>query len=145
MKLKPNTRSAFFNPRALTAFALCIVGCLLALFSVGAVPLPFGKETVDSKTRSGAAKSASAGRKSNAAPSKKKVAARGGAAKTISGGASKSPGARAQTLPFSNTANRVTEQKNAAGQTVYSIAPSRFDISPSLAELAKISLPKPVE
>jgi hypothetical protein len=145
MKLKPITRSAFFNPRAVTAFALCIVAGLLALFAVGAVPTPFGKARVDSQTRSAAAKSASDSRKSGTAPSKKKIAARGGAAKSISGGKSTSPRAGAQTLPFSNTDNRVTQQQNALGQTVYSISPSRFDISPPLSQLAKISVPEPTE
>jgi hypothetical protein len=145
MKKKRDSQSGIFNPRALTAFALCLVACLLALVAVGAVPAPFDEARVDSQTRSAAANSASGDRKSGAASSKKKVAARGGASKSISGGASTTSSALAQTLPASYQDNRITEHKNALGQTVYSISPSGFDISPPLTELAAIPLPEPVE
>jgi hypothetical protein len=43
--------------------------------------------------------------------------------------------------PFNGTQPTVTKQTNALGQTVYSIAPSHFDISPPLKELAQIKVP----
>ena len=149
MKKKPS-QSAFFNPRALTAFTLCIIACLLALVAVEAVPIPFAKAWVDSHMRSAAAKKdGSDGGKSivNVALSKlkKKGAARGGASKNIVGGGTKSPGALAQTVPASNEASRIAQHKNALGQTVYSISPSNFDISPPLTELAALPIPEPVE
>ena len=141
MKLKPITRSAFFNPRALTAFALFIVAGLLALIALGAVPTPFGKARVDSEKRSAAAKSASDSPKSLVASLKKMLRPRGGAARTVSGGAPTTR--RGQTQKTAAGASNTKVQQNHLGQTVYSISPSQFDISPPLTELAKISLPKP--
>ncbi len=40
---------------------------------------------------------------------------------------------------------RITEQRNALGQTVYSVSPSGFDVSAPLTELAKIKVPEAPE
>jgi hypothetical protein len=143
MKRRPTSQSGIFNPRALTAFALFIVAGLLALVALGAVPTPFGKARVDSQTRSAAAKSASDGRKSLVASLKKMLRPRGGAARTVSGGAPTTRRGQTQTTAAGASNTKIKVQQNQLGQTVYSISPSQFDISPPLTELAKISLPKP--
>src|SRR5438874_5085676 len=38
MNKKPRSQSAFFNPRLLFGFALCLLGALLVLFAFGAAP-----------------------------------------------------------------------------------------------------------
>ena len=40
MKKKPATQSAFFNPRALLGFALCLLGLALAFFAVNSLTGP---------------------------------------------------------------------------------------------------------
>ncbi len=75
---------------------------------------------------------------------KRKLTARGGAAKTT--GASKSATRTSnQTSPDSADTVKISQQRNNLGQTVYSIGASRFDISPPLTELAKIELPESQE
>ena len=143
MRKKRDSQSGIFNPRALTAFALCLLACLLALIAVGEVPTPFKKARVDSQTQSGAAKSASDSRKSLVASLKKMLRPRGGAARTTMGGARTTSAASAQTSSAGPQDHGIKVQQNHLGQTVYSISPSQFDISPPLTELAKISLPKP--
>ncbi len=124
---------------------MCIAGGFLALVAMGAVSNPL--DTVRSKApaRSAATKSASDGSKSVAASSKKKIVARGGAAKSVVGGAPATTAVPAPTPPGSRRNNKIKEERNQLGQTVYSISPSSFDISPPLTELAKIALPEPVE
>ncbi len=140
MKLKQNARSAFFNLRILAGFALCITGCLLALAGVGAVPLPWDESRIESKDSG--AKSKSDHRLAGKAI-KRKAAPRGGAAKTVpGGGATASNGPKQTSVPKIQNSN-ITEQQNQLGQTVYSISPSRFDISPPLTELSKLTLPEP--
>src|ERR1700704_574666 len=141
MKRHPTSQSGIFNPRALTAFALFIVAGLLALIALGAVPTPFGKARVDSQTRSAAAKSASDSRKSLVASLKKMLRPRGGAARTVSGGAPTTQRGQTQKTAAGASNTKIKVQQNHLGQTVYSISPSQFDISPPLTGLAKISLP----
>ena len=77
----------------------------------------------------------------------------GGGAKSVSWGdsASKTKAAGGTTTsasaaqPFSGVQPTVTKLTNTAGQTVYSIAPSHFDVSPPLSELATLSIPLPPE
>ena len=141
MKLKRIVRSAFFTPRALTAVALSAIGCLLALGAVGAVPLPGGERRVEAKKPSANAKITSQRRKAGAAaPSKKQATTRGGAAKTVAGATASTPTQRSGARPQIPT---VKQQRNTLGQTVYSVSPSRFDVSAPLSELAKLSLPPP--
>ena len=48
----------------------------------------------------------------------------------------------AQTQPANGASNTVAQHTNALGQTVYTISPSNFDVSPPLTELAKIVTPE---
>ena len=138
MQKNLTSQSGIFNLRALTAFALCIGGCLLVLVAVGAIPTPFGEARVDSRSRSVAANGNSADRNSLVASllKKKKGTVRGGAAPA--GGTPFS--AQAQTPRPSNQEIGITERRNKLGQIVYSIPASRFDISPPLSELAKLPI-----
>ena len=138
MQKNLTSQSGIFNLRALTAFALCIGGCLLVLVAVGAIPTPFGEARVDSRSRSVAANGNFADRNSLVASllKKKKGTVRGGAAPA--GGTPFS--AQAQTPRPSNQEIGITERRNKLGQIVYSIPASRFDISPPLSELAKLPI-----
>ena len=67
---------------------------------------------------------------------------RGGAAKTVQPSNITSSPARKR-APSGAPQPTVTTQTNERGQTVYTITPSRFDVSPPLTELAALKLPKP--
>jgi hypothetical protein len=157
MRKNTDSQSAFFNLRALTAFLLGFVGLFLALLAAGALPSRFGETDVDSKDQTGTvaltpasvAQSAAAKRIAKThrtgGASKNTVPTRSSATKSSSGGAPAASNSMAQTQPANAGPNTVTQHNNALGQTVYSISPSNFDVSPPLKELATISLPEPVE
>ena len=146
MKLRPITRSAFFHLRALLAFALCITAGLLALCAVAPLSNPLTEARLDSLWRFADAKSGSPrSNNSGATLSKKMIATRGGAAKNTIGAVPGGPNAPAPTSPVTLRSNTITAQQNELGQTVYSISPSNFDISPPLTQLAQISVPEPTE
>ncbi len=144
MKKKSASQSGIFNLRVLTAISLGAVGCILALAAGGTIPAPFGESRTE--TRSVAVKSGPGSHQSLLASLKRMLTARGGAAKTVSGGpptadrGGQMPGTAASARNI-----RIKEQRNQLGQIVYSVSPSNFDISPPLTELAKISLPEPKE
>src|SRR5688572_29647722 len=139
MKKSSITQSAFTSFRIFLAFTLCLAGLSLAASALGAWPGVFAgawiaaekqaayKAKVDAKIRkSSGAISAPATVKSSSGPT-----------------ASSNPATPGQ--PDNSAQNTVTRQTNSLGQTVYSIAPSRFDVSKPLTELAKLSLPQPPE
>ncbi len=128
MKRTPSVPSAFFGIRALLALTFCLIGSLLALLALGALPNPIDKAPPKIA--------------SNLALLKKKgESVRGSAAMTTVGASAPAASApRAQNLPQHPT---VREATNRMGQTVYSISPANFDLSPPLTELAKIALPEP--
>ena len=130
MKRTSLNRSAFFNPRVLIACTLAVIGCVLALGATGVFRLPDASEV----THPG---------KWAAVLLKKKMPARGSASRTVRGAAAptKSAPLSAAILSIPN----VKAQKNQAGQTVYSISASNFDISPPLSELAKLKIAAPSE
>src|SRR6266480_3195318 len=103
MKKEHSSRSAFINFRVLLAFTLCLAGLSLAVTAFGAWPDLSAAAWVSSQNQIVRdAKARINNRKPIAASLKKKVAARGGASKSISGGASNAPGAPAQTSPASS-------------------------------------------
>jgi hypothetical protein len=157
MKNKLNSQSAYFNLRALTGFLLCFVGVFLALLAGGALPARFGETDIESQDQTGTAALAPASVARSAAAkkiakthrtggaSKSTVARRSSATKSGAGGASTASNVTAQAQSANVEQNTVTQHNNALGQTVYSISPSNFDISPPLTELAAIPLPAQVE
>src|ERR1041385_3331661 len=148
MKKDSRSQMGIFNLRALTAFALCIVACLLVLVAVGALPVQLVEKDGDGQNQGGAiarltatAKRMMKSHRSGAAA--KTIDPRQSSTTTKSGGASTT--STGQTQPAKGWVNRIKAHNNALGQTVYSISPSHFDISPALSELAKVSLPPPIE
>jgi hypothetical protein len=127
MKKRPASRSAFTNLRLFLALTLCFAGLSLAVSAYAAWPGLAAaawlrsqiQNAREAKTKLPPGKSIAM--KRSAGPGATKVAALSGQPSTA--------------IP---TVKTVT---NAAGQTVYSISPSRFDISPPLRELAKIEVP----
>jgi hypothetical protein len=140
MKLTPANRSAFFNLRLSTAFALCGAGCFLALAGAGAVPLPGSESHQESVKQSTRGKSSAKWRRADTAAPTTKVRGRMFAPKS-SGGAPTAGAALSERAI--NERVGITEHRNALGQTVYSVPAAHFDVSPPLTELAKLSLPKP--
>jgi hypothetical protein len=132
MKRPRRFRSASTNFRVILAFTLCLAGLFLAVTAYGAWPALSAaawigaqkhaayEARIDAKTRGwrGAPKSAIG---SNSTGIKRSLT-------------TSRPGTGTQPPT-------VTQQTNALGQTVYSISPSRFDISPPLTELAKVKVP----
>lgn len=143
MKKKSATQSAISIPCVLIALSLCMTGCVVALVALGTLPTPFREAPSPSTAQSIAGKDAFDDHKSFVTSLKKMLRPRGGAARTTPGGSRTTSGASAKMSPRSNKDIGIRVQQNRLGQTVYSISPSRFDISPPLTELAQISLPKP--
>ncbi len=128
----PSKRSAFVNLRLLLAFSLCLGGAIFALSALTS----FGDQKTDSKTAAAKKKHGKVGRSSMAAKQTDRTGGKQDSAKTK--------------VPEKSTLGdgivpKVTEQRNAAGQTVYSISASSFDISPTLVELAKTEGPQSTE
>ena len=141
MKKNSISESGIFTPRASVALALCISACFLALVAVGDIPALFDKARTASQKGFTAAENDADTRKSGVAASKKKIAPRGGAAKSVFGVAS-------QQRALSSVTNKeagIKEERNSLGQTVYTIPAARSDLSPPLHELAKISVPRAPE
>jgi hypothetical protein len=142
MKKEHPSRSAFINFRVLLAFTLCLAGLSLAVTAFGAWPGPSAAAWVSQYQAARDAKTKIKGRKWDGAL-KSIVGARSMSVKSNIGGGAVPSNPAAQAQPDSSGQNTITQQTNALGQTVYSISPSNFDISPPLTELAKISIPKP--
>src|SRR3954468_24090899 len=104
--MKLNSKlAALANPRLLFALSLCVVGVLFALSSLTS----FGRTGAESGRKSGMA------RKQN-----EKVRSRASKQTESSGGANaRKP---EQSTLGNDPAPRVTEQRNALGQTVYAVA-----------------------
>jgi hypothetical protein len=142
MKKQPS-RSAFFNLRALFAFTLCLASLSLAASAFGGWSGLSTASWIGSKTQSAHDAKINAKNRRWGGSSKSPIHARPTAATNNSGGAATSNSAA---QPASGAQNTVQQQTNALGQTVYTISPSNFDISPPLKELATRSVPKrPVE
>lgn len=134
---KQKSRLAFINFRVLIAFTLCLAGLSLAVTAFGAWPTLSAAAWLSSQKQ--AAYEAKINAKKSAIPG------RSMAMKSNSGAGTRTSASAAQLQPFDNSAHGITEQKNALGQTVYSIPASHFDISPPLTELAKIEVPETPE
>lgn len=124
---------------------LFFTAIFLGLAAFGAIPVRSGGVSKDSQNQP------------------KSVVQPGAIAKRLmkgyrSGGASKNtiPGPNSGGAPANSNATvltpspksgqvRTAEHRNALGQTVYTVSPSGFDISPPLSKLAKVSLPEAVE
>jgi hypothetical protein len=139
MKTQNAPRSAFFTPRALVAFALLAIACLLGLSAVGAVPLRTAGSQDGQKSKS---KTSKTRKPPTMTPAQQKLAAIVKAGKPA-------PGAKAATASGAQTAladvqhPTVKEHRNELGQTVYTVSAERFDVSPPLTELALIDTPNP--
>ena len=143
MKKKPSSQIGISTPRVLIAVALCMIGCVIALVATGTLAVPFNEARTDPKTPLAAAKTGSDSGKWLTMWLRKIAPARGSAAKSVA--SRNSSGASAASSPGDPQSVRITQHTNALGQTVYSISPSQFDISPPLTELAKIKLPETAE
>ncbi len=133
-KARPSSHSAYIRLRFFVAFTLCLAGLCLAVTASGAWQGLAATRWLVSKEQSLLALKTSFkhrksdGSKSPAFPTSSQAA-------TSNSTTQPQPGSFAQ--------NTVTTQKNALGQTVYSVSPSYFDVSPPLRELAKLSIPEP--
>ncbi len=127
---KHSKLSAFTHPRTLLAFTLCILAAVLATSAFTG----FAKSLAENE---GAAK-----KEQKASASKKKNTRRGSAAKVTT----RSQSSRISTKPSAPAANKgpaagvslptVSESRNEAGQVVYTIRASGFDVSKPLKEMA---------
>jgi hypothetical protein len=129
MKKPRPSRSAYTNFRVFLAFTLCLAGVSLAVTAFGAWPDLTAVVRISSQNQSGYEEKLKA--KTN----------KSGGAKSMTrstSGAAPANNPAAQTQPGYAAQNTVTQQTNALGQTVYTISPSHFDISPPLTELAKL-------
>ncbi len=142
MKKSRASRSAYTSFRVFLAFTLCLAGLSLGVTAFGAWPSLAAAMWVTSQKRAALDEKANAENRKRAA-ALKNIAVRSSAAKSNVGGPSAPSDPTAQT-PFDPTAlSTVKQHTNALGQTVYSISPSQFDISPPLSELAQLSIPEP--
>ena len=141
MKKQPS-QSAFINFRALLAFTLCLAGLSLAATAFGAWPDLTAAMRINSQPQNGGEAKINAKHRKWGGASKSMVPGRSTAVSSSSGSATTTSKPAAQTQPGTGGQDTVTKHTNEVGQTVYSISPSRFDISPPLTELATISLPK---
>lgn len=131
----PSSFSAFTSLRFLLAVTLCLSAVLLA----GSALTSFAKPDGATQKTSGAAKL-----------SREKSAKEKGRARLRKESETPRPDAgssrgQPQATLGDGSIPRVTEQRNADGQTVYNISASNFDISPPLTELAKIKIPEAAE
>jgi hypothetical protein len=133
MKTNRASRSAYTNFRIFLAFTLCLAGVSLAVNAFGAWPALFAGAWVDAQKQ---------------AAYRSKIQAKtgkwNGSIKSASGVTSTTAKNRpAISRPATGAPSTITQKTNALGQTVYSIAAARFDVSPPLKELATLSVPKP--
>ncbi len=129
MKINSSQHSAFIKPRLLLALSLCIIGAVFASSALTS----FGKPKTDSEIKTIAAKKKHSGRRAMAS----KQTDRPGVNKDANGGGAKAPD---QSTLDNSFVPRVTEQRNKDGQIVYSVSPSKFDISAPLSEMAKTKI-----
>lgn len=135
--MKTNSiNSAFTSLRLLLALSFCLIGAILTVSALTS----FGTPKTDSEIKTVAAKKKheNSGRRALAA----KQTDRPGVNKD-SNGKAKAPDQ--STLGAGSIVPRVTEQRNADGQIVYSVSPSYFDISKPLSEMAKEKIAPPTE
>ena len=133
MKLKSNLLPV--NPRVLLALSLCVVkykyrricDCL------------FARPAANSEKKSGMAKPSG---KSGSAMARKQTD-RSRASKDTDRSGDAQAGKPEKATVSQERAPRISEQRNALGQTVYSVSASRFDVSAPLSELAKIKVLAP--
>ena len=142
MKKERPSQMAFISFRLLLAFSLCLASLSLAVTAFGAWPTLSAAAWVRSQDQSARnAKIKIKSRKSGAtARGTNRVRSR--TVKSSSAGTAPLNPA-AQTPPDIGALRTVRQYTNNAGQTVYSIVPSQFDISPPLTQLATLSLPEP--
>jgi hypothetical protein len=136
MKQSRPSRSAFTNFRFLIAFTLFLAGLSVGASAFGAWSGLSVAGWIGSMSKI-----------ENEARLKGKMRQPTGPKSPVTSGHRNSAGASTaksttQTQPFIGAQETVTRQTNALGQTVYSISPSRFDVSPPLTELATVSVPK---
>ena len=147
MKKERPSRSAYINFRVLLAFTLCLAGLSLAVTAFGAWPGLTAAAWVGSQNQTARDAKAKIKSRKPGGVAKSTIPVRSRAVKSVKGssrGGANPAYAPAQTQPDNGAPNTVSQHTNALGQTVYSISPSRFDISPPLTELAALSLPEPV-
>jgi hypothetical protein len=133
MKNVRPSRSAYVHFRLLVAFTLCFAGLSLTVTAFAGWFGPSAAASLWSKYQT-----------SRETQVKMKTSKRGGGLKSpiFPSTAGTTSTSAAQTQPDSGAPGTVQQQTNALGQTVYSISPSRFDISPPLTELATIPVPR---
>ncbi|HEX8076187.1 MAG TPA: hypothetical protein VF511_00120, partial [Chthoniobacterales bacterium] len=128
MKKKRVSHSALITVRLLLAISLCLAGLCLALPAFGSWQgLAMSRWVMSQKQSLLEAKRQLKQRKHS------------WTMKSPSGSGRKVSASTAQL--FNGVQPTVARQTNEQGQTVYSISPSRFDVSPPLSELAKIQMP----
>src|SRR5688572_4293526 len=124
MKKSRTSRSAYSNLRLFLALTLCFAGLSLAVTAYGGWPGLAAAAWLRSQIQN-------AREAKTKLPPGKSIAMK----RSVGPGATKTTAGSGRPSAPIPTVKKVT---NAAGQTVYSISPSRFDISPPLRELAKI-------
>jgi hypothetical protein len=134
MKNVRSSQSAYVNFRVLIACTLCFAGLSLTVTAFGGWFGPAAATSLWAKYQA-----------SRETKLKMKTSKMGGGSKSplfpAAAGTTSKPAA--QTQADSGALATIQQQTNALGQTVYSISPSHFDISPPLTELATISVPQP--
>ncbi len=141
MKNERTSRSAYINFRVLLAFTLCLAGLSLAVTAFGAWPSLTTAAWVRSQNQTARDAKINVKNRKGGGAAKSAIPVRSTAVKSVKNNS----GSIAQTQADASTPNTVSQHTNALGQTVYSISPSRFDLSPPLTELAALSLPEPPE
>ena len=142
MKKSRGSRSAYTSFRVFLAFTLCLAGSSLAVTAFGAWPGLTTAIWVASQKQAGLEAKANAQNRKRVA-ALKNIAVRSSAAKSNVRGAPAPSNPAAQTPMDLSALSTIKQHTNALGQTVYSISPSQFDLSPPLSELAQLSIPEP--
>ena len=145
MKKERPSRSASIHFRVLIAFTLCLAGLSLAVTAFGAWPGLTTAAWVGSHHQTARDSKIKITNRKRAPLQKELSPVRSRTAKNSVGGPTTPSNPAAQTPLDPSALSTVSQHTNALGQTVYSISPSRFDVSPPLTELATLTLPKPPE
>src|SRR5438067_294452 len=140
-----NSRSRWFNVRRLFGFVLCSVAVFLMLGALGAMPLSSDNNPKTDGSVGWLSRFVSRFHRSeipnNADAESAQDKRRTGAASMVSANSvgPSAPGNVAVREPVDPiVADKIRQYRNPVGQTVYSISPSGFDISPPLTKLAKL-------
>jgi hypothetical protein len=144
MKKSRHSQSAHVSVRILFSVALCLTGISFAVPAMASWRgMALAQWIGAQKTLSPQAKLKV--KNERLRNSKERTATRATTTKinSIQPGPS-NPSAQTLSAPYS-VQDTVKQQTNALGQTIYSISPSHFDISPPLTELAKIPVPTVTE